>query len=77
MHSEIGEVEEQQARLARLYVAGSMAEEVLEAEGGRLRERRTRLETELRALIEVDQIRDVLPAVAERLRVWVARRTSG
>ncbi|MCH8185692.1 MAG: hypothetical protein IH862_06285 [Chloroflexi bacterium] len=61
-----------------------MAEEVLEAEGGRLRERRTRLETELRALegaapamIEVDQIRDVLPAVAERLRVWVARRTSG
>jgi hypothetical protein len=75
---ELAKVEAQQARLARAYTSGVLPEDVLAAEGSRLKEQRQRLERERRALeasrvpaIDLDALERGLPATAARLREWV------
>ena len=76
--SELEQVEEQQRRLTRLYVSGTMPEDVLAEESSRLSRRRGQLEAKRMSLetqpvpsIGLDRLSDRLPEVAARQRRWV------
>jgi len=70
----LGQVEEQQRRLARLYLAGTMPESVLKVEGARLSAELGRLERERQELeisqpaLDLNSIRRTLPQVLTCLR---------
>ena len=76
--SELQQVEEQQRRLTRLYVSGTMPEDVLAEESSRLSKRRGHLEAKRMSLetqpapsVDLDKLSERLPEVAARLRQWV------
>ena len=78
VNRELEQVEERQRRLAKLYVEGSIPEEILSVESEQLNRRRSILETERRGLvpstpqaINLDQLNQILPEVTARLRTWV------
>ena len=78
LDNELNGVEEQQRRLAKLYVSGSIPEGVLAAEGEQLSRRRGVLESQKRSLeaeprssIDLDHLARNLPQAAARLRKWV------
>ena len=78
----LGDVEESQRRLARLYLSGSLPEEVLNSESDRLSRERSRLESEARAIeaeasrsIDLEGLASRLPEVAARLHRWVVEAT--
>jgi hypothetical protein len=71
-------VEEQQKRLARLFVNGEFSEAVLRAEAARLQTERKRLEGERtpKQPIELDclssaEVLETLPAVAQHVTSWI------
>ena len=76
--SELEQVEEQQRRLTRLYVSGTMPEDVLAEESSRLSKRRGNLEAKRMSLetqptssVDLDKLSEGLPEVAAKLRRWV------
>ena len=76
--SELEQVEEQQRRLTRLYVSGTMPEDVLAEESSRLSKRRGNLEAKRMSLetqptssVDLDKLSERLPEVAAKLRRWV------
>jgi site-specific DNA recombinase len=76
--SELQQVEEQQRRLTRLYVSGTMPEDVLAEESSLLSKRRSHLEAKRMSLetqpapsVDLDKLSERLPEVAARLRRWV------
>ena len=80
MNHEIHLVEEQQRRLAQLYVAGSIPADVLDSESERLNHQRMRLESERQELesqeqsvinLDLDHLAAMLPEATTRLRQWV------
>ena len=80
VNRELQQVEERQRRLAKLYVEGSIPEEILSAESEQSssNRRRTSLESERRALVpstprvmDLGQLNQMLPKVTARLRSWV------
>ncbi len=75
---ELRQVEEKQRRLARLYVEGTLPEDILSTQSEELNRRRLQLESERRELkssaphtINVDDLQKSLPEAANRLRQWV------
>jgi hypothetical protein len=75
---EIRQVEVRQRRLVRLYVEGSIPEEILSSQSEELNNRRIALESNRRSLLEsapqaidIKQLKERLPEVAARLREWV------
>ena len=75
---ELSGVEEQQSRLADLYVNGSIPENILAAKNEGLKRQRKHFETERRAIevsrpraLNVDSLAENLPEAAARLREWV------
>ena len=75
---ELRQVEEQQGRLADLYVKGFMLENILSAKNEELNRQRTHLEAERRAIgesrpkaFDIDRLAVSLPEPAARLRQWV------
>ena len=78
LQSELEATEEQQKRLARLFVAGQLPEDMLEGEAVTLRRRRDAIERKLRALenqrfaaIDIPNVKEKLPAVLARIGQWV------
>ena len=81
---EIRRVEEQQRRLARLYVSGSVPEDVLAAESDKLNRLRSSLEAERRNLaaaahnsVDLNQLGGKLSEVSKRLAEWVLSAKDG
>jgi len=77
---ELQQVEEQQRRLARLYLSGSLPEDLLSVESERLSRRRNSLEAQRTSLnkqscgsMDLDQLAGKLTEVSEALREWVLR----
>ena len=75
---EIRQVEGRQRRLARLYVEGSIPEDILSSQSGELNNRRLALEANRRSLLEsapqavdIQQLKERLPEAAARLGEWV------
>lgn len=75
---ELEEIEEQQRRLADLYVNGSLPQNILESKGEELSQRRLHLESENRVLdaprprdLDIDLLAETLPDAAARIMEWV------
>ena len=76
---QLDEVVARQGRLARLYVAGELPEDVLRPQSEQLSRRREALESRLLLLerdthapaLDLDRLRDELPQVTARLRRWI------
>ncbi len=78
MDREISQIEVQQRRLARLYIEGSIPEPILSSKGEGLNNRRIALESNKRSLLDsapqvinIQQLKEMLPEAAARLRDWV------
>jgi len=78
INQELSVVEEQQRRLANLYVKGSMPQHILEAKSEELSQQRLHLETQKRAIeastpkeVDFNHLASVLPEAASRLRQWI------
>ncbi len=75
---EIDKVEEQQRRLADLYINGSLPQDILESKSQMLSHLRILLETENRKLniprsdgLDLDLVSKYFPSVAARIKEWV------
>lgn len=75
---EIGKIENQQRRLADLYINGSLPQDILKSKGEKLSQDRIVLEAEHRKLdipksdgLDFDFISRNLPGVAARIKEWV------
>ncbi len=80
----MGLIEANQRRLAKLYVDGSIPEDILSQESQPLNQRREYLEAELRSFqpsirqaIDLGHFERNLPNVAARLREWVLAANDG
>jgi len=76
--SELKRIEEQQRRLADLYINGSLPPDILDSKSQVLSKERLRLEAESRVVnipksdgLDVDQIAKTLPSAAAKIREWV------
>ena len=72
------QVEDQQRRMARLYVTGYIPEKLLESQREQLKQQRIRLESERRALkasapkgMDLGHLEEKLPEACARLKQWV------
>jgi hypothetical protein len=77
---EIEKIEEQQRRLADLYINGSLPQNILESKSEELSRHRLRLESENRVLdvprpqgLDLDLLAETLPEAATRIREWVVQ----
>ena len=84
VNQELGQIEAKQRRLAKLYVDGSIPEDILSQESQPLSRRREYLESELRNFqpsireaVNLGHLERNLPSVAARLREWVLAATDG
>ena len=75
---ELAKIEEQQVKLADLYVNGMLPHDVLETKSNELGQSRQRLEAENRKLLtsrpqvlDIDQMATTLPGAANKIRQWV------
>ena len=75
---ELEKIEEQQRRLADLYINRSLPQNILESKSEELTEHRLRLEAENKALfaprpisLDLDLLARTLPDAAARLKQWV------
>jgi len=75
---ELKRIEEQQRRLADLYVNGSLPPDILDSKSQVLSKERLRLEAESRGVnipksdgLDVDQIAKTLPSAAAKIKEWV------
>jgi len=75
---EIGKVEDQQRRLADLYINGSLPQDILESKSQMLSHSRILLEAENRKInirrsdgLDLDLVSKYLPSVAARIKDWV------
>ena len=76
---ELEKIEEQQRRLADLYINGSLPQNILDSKSEELSQHRLRLEAESRALffaprpmgLDLDLLAATLPAAAARIKKWV------
>ena len=80
----MGQIEAKQRRLAKLYVDGSIPEDILSQESQPLNRRREYLESELRSFqpsigqaVDLSHLERNLPNVAAGLREWVLAATDG
>jgi len=78
VEGELQTIEEQQRKLADLYVAGSLPQDILDAKSEELNQRRLRFEAESKALlalhprrVDLDRLSTTLPAAATRIKQWV------
>jgi len=81
---ELKRIEVKQRRLAKLYVDGSIPEDILSLESRPLNQKREWLEAELRGLpettkeeIDLSHLQGDLSAVAAKLREWVLNASNG
>ena len=81
---EIEKIEEQQRRLADLYINGSLPQNILESKSEELSQHRLRLESENRVLeaprpqgLDLDLLAATLPDAAARIKVWVSQASEG
>jgi len=82
VNGELKQIEVKQRRLAKLYLEGSIPEDILSFESRPLAQRRERLESELKDLLQSPKrglnpgdLEENLPVVAARLRKWVLDAT--
>ena len=78
VEKELEKVEDQQRRLADLYINGSLPQSILESKSEELSQHRLRLEAENRALLapqplglDFDLLARTLPDAAARIKQWV------
>ena len=78
VEKEFERIEEQQRRLAELYVNGSLPQNILESKSEELSKHRLRLEAENRELfaprpmgLDLDLLARTLPHAAARIKQWV------
>ncbi|MSQ15327.1 MAG: hypothetical protein EXR50_05640 [Dehalococcoidia bacterium] len=82
LQRKLNAVEAEQRRLARLYTAGMLPDDILEGESRRLSAQRQRLENERQVLeakgpnmIDLERLERELPEALTRLRQWVLLAT--
>jgi len=75
---ELVKVEEQQRRLANLYVNGSLPQDILETKSNELSQKRLGLESRKRSIevstpnpVDLDHLTSILPEAVSRLRQWI------
>jgi len=78
VNGELKTIEEQQRKLADLYIAGSLPQDILDAKSEELNKRRLRFEAESKTLlalhprrVDLDRLSTTLPAAATRMKQWV------
>ncbi len=76
--SELKKVEEEQRRLADLYVKGSLPQDILDTKSKDLREKRQCLEAEVQELnesrpvgLDINKLSLSIPVVTEKIKKWV------
>ena len=78
VNEELKTIEKQQRKLADLYVAGSLPQNILDAKSEELNQRRLRFEAESKSLlalqpgiVDFELLSTTLPATATRIKQWV------
>ena len=82
--NQIEKIEDQQRRLADLYINGSLPQDILDSKSQKLSQDRLRLEAERRSSvvpqpngINLDLLEKTLPDAAARIKEWVLQASDG